>query len=132
MRPKLSADKSAAMCVDALLERGAHVVLTTYVAELRSLAKTASYSINGKFCVAERCRFVTKQKLLLERTFDETLMKFGKQTRFNLRYYRRRLEARIPLTFVADARSELSEEKCVAINANSLNPVPESECRAQF
>ena len=120
------------MCVDALLERGAHVVLTTYACGTAVARENGELFYQRKILCGRTLSFCYEQKLLLERTFDETLMKFFKQTRFNLRSYRRRLEARIPLTFVADARSELSEEKCVAINANSLNPVPESECRARF
>ena len=51
----------------------------------------------------------------------------GKSTRFNLRYYRRRLEKQMPCEYVASAADALLGADLEALNASSLNPVPEEE-----
>jgi hypothetical protein len=61
--------------------------------------------------------------LMLGPTYQSTLARLGKSTRFNLGYYRRRLLAKMPCEFVADARGMLSDADLRAINSGSLNPV---------
>ena len=60
-------------------------------------------------------------------TFEETLASLGKATRFNLRYYRRRLLRRMPCEVVSDARGQLSRQQLEWLNTNSLNPLPLAE-----
>jgi hypothetical protein len=70
--------------------------------------------------------------LELEPTYQATLAKLGKSTRFNLGYYRRRLLAKMPCEFVADARGMLSEADLRTINSGSLNPVPMELFKLQY
>ena len=55
------------------------------------------------------------------------LARLGKSTRFNLRYYRRRLLKEIGCEYVADAVPFLRESDVATLNANSLNPVQPEE-----
>ena len=61
--------------------------------------------------------------LLLEPTVKETLAKLGKSTRFNLGYYRRRLQAAEPCEFVDNAGNFLQEHELEGLNRTSLNPI---------
>jgi hypothetical protein len=82
-----------------------------------------------------RWAWQTRQRemvLPLEPTYKATLAKFGKSTRFNLGYYRRRVEAAVPCEFVADARGLIHEREMEALNAGSLNPTSLSEFRLQY
>ena len=75
---------------------------------------------------AARRRKVGRSLRLLP-TLDATLAQMGKSTRFNLRYYRRRLEKQVPCEYVPDAVSALRDEDLQALNASSLNPVAAAE-----
>jgi hypothetical protein len=122
----------AARAVHALIQRGAHVVLTTY-RHTSPEEKAASRMLQRRGVLwTEYDRKVTKHRLMLEKTYDETLAKFGKQTRFNFRYYRKRLMARMDCRFLADALPEVDETELVLMNAKALNPVSEDECRRRF
>jgi hypothetical protein len=122
----------AARAVHALIQRGAHVVLTTY-RHTSPEEKAASRMLQRRGVLwTEYDRKVTKHRLMLEKTYDETLAKFGKQTRFNFRYYRKRLMARMDCRFLPDALPEVDETELVLMNAKALNPVSEDECRRRF
>ena len=61
--------------------------------------------------------------LHLRPTYEETLAQFGHSTRFNLRYYRRRLARRMWLEFMDDVRSRITSAEFESLNAASLNPI---------
>jgi hypothetical protein len=109
----------ALVAAQAMIERGAH-------AQLGERGCTAQ-----PLLWAERRRPVARTLRLAE-TLDATLASLGKSTRFNLRYYRRRLLAAMPCTFVADARGMLSESDLRAVNANCLNPVAFDLLKLQY
>ncbi len=121
-----------AMAMEALLQQGAHVVLVTYPCTEADPVPVGERLQPPHLLWAEHSREIRNTQLRLDRTFEETLARFGKQTRFNLRYYRKRLLARIPCDFIPDVCAVMSEDECVAMNANSLNPVPAAECRRRF
>jgi hypothetical protein len=64
--------------------------------------------------------------LPLAPTLEATLATLGKSTRFNLGYYRRRLNAVTPCNFHADVRG-LEKQELLEINRRSLNPVDDEE-----
>ena len=121
-----------AQAIDVLLRRRAHVVLTSY--RRTPLDKTDAGSLLGRPGTfwAEHTREVKKQQIALGNTYDETLARFGKRTRINLRYYRKRLLATMKCEFVADACAVMSEDDLAAMNAVSLNPVPPAECLRRY
>jgi hypothetical protein len=121
-----------AQAIDLLLQRSAHVVLATY--RRTPLDKTDAGSLLGRPGTfwAENTREVKKQQIALGTTYEETLARFGKRTRINLRYYRKRLLATMKCEFVADACSVMSEDDLNAMNAASLNPVPAAECLRRY
>jgi hypothetical protein len=122
----------AARAVEVLIQQGAHVMLTTY--RYFSSAEQAAGTILKQPGIlwTEHNREVTKHRLVLEDTYEKTLAKFGKQTRFNLRYYRKRLMARIECTFLSDARAVVTETELLHLNKSSLNPIPEEECKRRY
>ena len=120
----------SSMAADALLARDARMVLISYgrllnvgspfVPAMRSSAIWAS----GKRPVA--------MTLMLEPTVKATLAKLGKSTRFNLGYYRRRLQAAEPCEFVDDACGLLQDHELEGLNSTSLNPIDPGEFRLQY
>ena len=109
----------AERAAQALLRAGGHIILATY--ETPHDAECAPKPIPGAL-LGYRQRRVGRM-LRLASTFDETLALMGRLTRRNLRYYPRHLAARLPLTFVADARRDLSFAEFMRLNNASLNPV---------
>ncbi len=126
--------QAAACAINRLIKKqGAHVVLATYSCTDEQEKEPASMMLPEREILwVEYDRKVTKQCLTLEATYEKTLAKFGKQTRFNLRYYRKRLLGKMDCTFLADARGLVSEEDALRMNARSLNPVPEKECMRRY
>jgi hypothetical protein len=122
----------AARAIHALIKQGAQVVLTTYRYTSFEQAPASMMLQRRGVLWTEHAREVTKHRLTLAQTYDETLAKFGKQTRFNLRYYRKRLLAREACTFFKDARAVVSEEDVVSMNRTSLNPVKDDECKRRY
>jgi len=126
----------ASLAAQALIRQGAHVVLCTYdealeSAELPAPRLAAGSANSGSLLWARRSRPVART-LRLADTYDATLATLGKSTRFNLRYYRRRLLAAMDCTFVPDVRGQLSEADLRAINAACLNPVPFDLFKLQY
>jgi hypothetical protein len=122
----------AALASRALLRQGAHVVLTTYCAMAPDETRVDPMLQGPGTLWAEHDRAVTKRRLTLGPTYEETLAKFGKRTRTHLRYYRKRLLARIDCEFVADAHGVLSEEDLLRMNAASRNPLTVFECKRRY
>jgi hypothetical protein len=121
-----------ARAVQALVQQGAHIMLTTYSYTSPDERPAGTMLQQPSMLWTEYDRQMTKHRLVLEKTYEETLAKFGKRTRTNLRYYRKRLLAQMDCTFLADAGSVVSEEELVLMNRRSLNQVPENECRRRF
>jgi hypothetical protein len=124
----------AAIAAQALLKYGAQIVLTTYDDAGRPMTEPrlpeARASV-GNLLWSRRQRPVART-MVLEKTYEATLARLGKSTRFNLGYYRRRLLARMPCTFIADARGMLTEPELRAVNASCLNPVPFNLFKLQY
>lgn len=120
----------AAEASQALIDRGAHVVLVTYETAQQPRAQTETPRFSG-LLAGSRERTV-RRFLSLGPTYEETLQRLGRLTRRNLRYYRRHLEQRNPCEFVADARAELTLERLQAINLKSINPVCEEELQRRW
>jgi len=59
--------------------------------------------------------------LMLGRTYDETLGTMGQHTRRNFRYYRRRAEKELGVTFVPQV--EMDREEFLEMNRRSTNPI---------
>jgi hypothetical protein len=120
-----------ALAVEALLVRTAHVVLATYRLSEHDAAR-ASLLLAPGVVWAEHGREIAKQTLNLEPTYEETLAKFGKRTRRNLRYHRRQVMEKTDCEFVADVCAAMTEEEFLCMNTSSLNPVPPTECMRRY
>jgi hypothetical protein len=73
-----------------------------------------------------------KRRMLLGKTYDETLAKFGKSTRTHFRYYRKKLDAKVNCDYVSDARSLISEADLLELNCRCMNPVSKAECLLRY
>ena len=124
--------QATAVATRALIERGAHLVLTTYSAMPLDHTRVGPLSKYPGTIWAEHERKITKQRLILGQTYDETLARFGKRTRTNLRYYRKRLLAEMDCEFIADALPVLKKEDFLSLNANAQNQLSEMECERRF
>jgi len=123
--PEGSRARVAAQAANVLLQHGAHHLLLSYAND-PSDTGMASLELGHVVDWAERRR-VSDNTLALEASFNATLAKLGKNTRRNLRYYRKKLTEKTPCEFVADARGILSETELAKLNQRSLNPVPEAK-----
>lgn len=115
----------AATALRALMNLGARIVLATYEGHKAAQPWDVLASLPG-LQAASRQRQVGRS-MKLRSTFEATLAQMGKHTRFNLRYYRRRLEKLMPLTFIPDAATLLDGADLPKINAGALNPVAPAE-----
>ena len=120
----------SSMAADALLAHGAQMVLISYgqprgtAGSLVPLMRGSAMWLSGKRPIA--------MSLLLEPTVKETLAKLGKSTRFNLGYYRRRLQAAEPCEFVDNAGDFLQQHELEVVNRTSLNPIDTDEFHLQY
>ena len=118
------------MAADALLARGAQMVVISYgqhrgiASPLVPVIRRPAMWVSGKRPVA--------MTLILEPTVKETLAKLGKSTRFNLGYYRRRLQAAEPCELVSNAGDFLQEDELEGLNRTSLNPIDPVDFRLQY
>lgn len=105
--------------VRALLKSGAHIVLANYqsTGEVPIPLPLQHDVLSGR-----RERPVPRM-LHLRPTYEETLAQFGHSTRFNLRYYRRRLTRRTRLEFLDEAWKHITPAEFASLNAASLNPI---------
>jgi hypothetical protein len=116
---------AATLAANAMVECGGEFVFVSYNAGSAADSEAwLGYGLSSKKAVqwAKRRRPVQKA-LPLGETYEATLASLGKATRFNLRYYRKRLEKKMALQFVADARGMLHAAELEALNMGSLNPV---------
>ncbi len=115
----------AAIAVRALVQRGAKIVLATYEGSKATQPRDVLATLPG-LQAASRQRHV-ERTLKLGTTMEATLAQMGKHTRANLRYYRRRLEKLMQITFVPEAAPLLAGADLQKINLDSLNPVTDAE-----
>ena len=123
--PRSERTRVATAAARALIERGASIVLATYEGAAESDRAPLMKGLPGVLSAMRR-REVSRALPLLP-TLDATLATLGKSTRFNLRYYRRRLAKRMSCEYVPDARAALRGADLAALNAASLNPVDPAE-----
>jgi hypothetical protein len=114
---------------NALLQRGAQMLMISFSEDSTGSEYALDTNVACKWAVRERPVMNT---LLPKGTYQETLMSVGKTTRFNMRYYRRRLERRVPMELIGDARGLFTSEEIDAINEQSLNPFSQALNRRQF
>ena len=125
--PRGERARVAAAASRALMERGATVVLATYEGAGEPEGSSLMAGWPG---VVWACRKRQVGRMLrLRPTLEATLAQMGKSTRFNLRYYRRRLERQMDCEYIPDAAPLLRDEDLEAINAACLNPVDPREFR---
>jgi hypothetical protein len=128
--PEAERAAMSVMAADALLAYGAQMVLISYgqhpglARPLMPVMRLPAMWVSGRRPVA--------MSLLLEPTVKATLAKLGKSTRFNLGYYRRRLQAVEPCEFVGNAADFLNEQELEGLNSTSLNPIDPVEFRRQY
>ena len=115
----------AAMAARALVGCGAAIVMATCERDWQPGTLPDLATVPGsRFALRERS---VGRTLRLESSLDATLAQMGKSTRFNLRYYRRRLEREGGCEYVADAAPALRGLDLQALNAAALNPVAPDE-----
>jgi hypothetical protein len=112
----------------ALLEHDAQIIVTSYIdsGESRPLAPQPLQKRSFYWATSPR---PAPGYLPLAETLDQTLQTFNKKTRFNFRYYRRLLEAEVPLEFVPDVGAVLSLAEMQALNRRALGPVSDEVMR---
>jgi hypothetical protein len=123
----------AALAVQALVKRGAQVVLVSYRCEDEAGELVVGALDRPPLQVADgekrSARWVTRGRsihgyLPLESTFDATLAKIGQRTRSNLRYYRRRAEKLLGCIFLPAI--EITREELLTFNGQCMYAVPAS------
>jgi hypothetical protein len=117
-----------AMAGEALLQRGAQVVMISYL-KANGAPASMQVKVPSRWAVRERAVVNT---LVAGETYEATLMSLGKATRFNMRYYRRRLKQQLLYEVVADARGLFTVAEFDALNAATLNPMAQDLMRLQY
>jgi hypothetical protein len=112
-----------------LLQMGAQILMISFMEEVGDAEYSLKPDVACRWAVRER---PVANTLLAKETYQQTLMSLGKTTRFNMRYYRRRLGRQVPCELVSDAREIFSEEQIDVMNAESLNPFSKMLNRLQF
>jgi hypothetical protein len=115
--------------VSILLERGAQIAMVSFAEDDDAGKYALRTDVPCRWAVRERAVMNT---LRTKESYEATLMSLGKATRFNMRYYRRRLGRRVTCELVSDARGLFSEEQIDRMNADSLNPFTKNLARLQF
>ncbi len=115
----------ATIAARALVGRGATIVLATYQSAGEPEAKPMLAGWPGVLWAWKQRQ--VGRTLQLCASFDETLARMGKSTRFNLRYYRRRFEKQHACEYVPAAAAQLRGVNLQEINAASLHPVHAAE-----
>jgi hypothetical protein len=114
-----------------MLDRGAHAVVASYYEDpLDPNEPWKAISRSGSQWV-QRSRQMRRQ-MRLGKTYEETLGRLGKSTRFNMRYYSKRFQTKVPYEYVADARGILTEADMLKLNESCLNPVEKSACKLRY
>ncbi len=119
--PASSRGLATAMMVKMLWHGGARAVLATVDSSLEGQARMLLSTCSGGLW-GERERLV-ERFLDLCSSYEATLATLGKSTRFNLRYYRKRLQRSLDLVYEENAGGLLSQTQLDDLNKRSLNPV---------
>jgi hypothetical protein len=82
-------------------------------------------SNNGPFRI-ETDTITRRHRLKLSATFNDTLSRFGQHTRRNLRYYRRRAEKELRVSFHPELTIEESEQALRQLSTDSFQPFSRS------
>jgi hypothetical protein len=127
--PEAEQAAMSALAAEALFARGAQIVLISFL-EARESTSTFVPAMGFPAMWVSGRRPVA-MTLHLEPTLSATLAKLGKSTRFNLGYYRRRLQAAEPCELVDDVCGLMSDAELQALNQASLNPVELDDFRLQ-
>jgi hypothetical protein len=120
MRPRLSV-----LICRYLMERGAQAVLLTFASDSDEDCQgcfDAAIAGHKKYWWTTQTR-IAGATLALEKTFEATLLMIGKETRRNLRRYRRKAEAELNCIFAGDVKNTLSKEQLVELNHASAHPI---------
>jgi len=126
-----------ALCIRALMKRGAHLILMSYRAgggvgtaatDNHPLLEVENTGVEVA-CWAQRKRTIAGYLPLLK-TFDATLARIGQRTRSNLRYYRRRAEADLGCVFFAQI--EATREEVLRFNRQCMYAVPASVAKWRY
>ncbi|MCU1249773.1 MAG: hypothetical protein JWQ49_2802 [Edaphobacter sp.] len=124
---KLRRQVSAAVC-RYLMDRGAQIVLLNLEP---GSPDSCQICFEGAMAGSTKCWWGTQRRevgatIALYTSFDATLARMGKHTRRNMRYYRRKAEAELGCSFVADVKGTLTMARLVELNYSSTHPVPHS------
>jgi hypothetical protein len=116
---------AATLAAKAMIECGGQFVFVSY--DEGGVSEPEAH-LNALLPSERTVRWAKRQRpvqkaLPLGETYEETLSSLGKATRFNLRYYRKRLQKKMPLEFVADVRGVMGAIELERLNVGSLNPV---------
>ncbi len=114
---------------NALMERDAQIAMVSFTEEASEGEYALQADISCRWAVRERA---VANTLPTRESYEATLMSLGKATRFNMRYYRRRLARRITCELVSDARGLFNDEQIDKMNAESLNPFTKELAKLQF
>ncbi len=127
----------AALACRALLEQGAQVVYAAFhLPVLTACAEETLDAVFGAMSPAAghgmwaRLGRNFPLYLPLKSTFDATLAGIGQRTRSNMRYYRRRVEAKLGATFTPDVK--ISCEEFLELNRISAFAVSDEEAAQRY
>jgi hypothetical protein len=125
--PQLRRQVSAAVC-RYLMDHGAQIVLLNLEP---GSPESCQICFEGAMAGSVKRWWGTQRRevgatIALNKTFDATLATMGKHTRRNMRYYRRKAEAELGCSFIADVKSGLTMSQLIELNRASTHPVPAS------
>ncbi len=123
--------KIAVLAMTELLRKGAQLTIASFESIIPTQEDHSPKIEMPGLVWARRSRLQPKY-LELKETFDATLATLGKSTRFNMRYYRRRLAKRLSCEYVPNARGLLTEDQLASLNKDSLNPLSFDEFRLRW
>jgi hypothetical protein len=129
--PEAERGRISALALQAMLDCGAHAIVSTHWREPSDRYEPGRMLEKPGMQWAQRAR-TGARGMRLGTTFEETLALFGKSTRFNFRYYRKRFEEKVASEYIGDARETMSLNDLLALNAACRNPVDTSECRLRY
>ena len=131
--PALRRQISAAVC-RFLIEHGARVVLLS----LHAVSSESCEACFENAMAGERKRWWTTQTrevgatIVLHKTMDATLAGIGKNTRRNLKRYRRKAETELTYSFENDVNTRLTMAQLREMNTASTHPVTQSVLKRRF
>jgi hypothetical protein len=117
------------MAMNTLLSLGAQIAMISFAEAVNGQDFRLRTDAPCQWALRER---PVANTLQAKDTYQATLMSVGKATRFNMRYYRRRLAKRLACELVSDANGLFNNEEIDAMNVASLNPFSRKLARLQF